>query len=70
MSTHWLAGPPSSRAALLKDSMSIQETCLSQGFPKIEKVGRVAENLPRVFSVICPQKIYSTEGILVVISIS
>jgi hypothetical protein len=54
MSTHWPAGVPSSRAALLKDSMSLQETCLSQGFPKIEKVGRVAENLPRVFSVNCP----------------
>jgi hypothetical protein len=60
MSTHWPAGVPSRRAALLKDSMSLQETCLSQGFPKLEKVGRVAENPPRVFPVICPQKIYST----------
>jgi hypothetical protein len=56
MSTHWPAGVPSSRTELLKDSMSLQETCLSQGFPKVKKVGRVAENLPRVFSVICPQR--------------
>jgi hypothetical protein len=69
MSTHWLAGVPSSRTALLKDSMSLQEPCLSQGFPKLEKVGRVAEKVPRVFGNLSA-KIYSTEGILVVISIS